>query len=54
MVHSERVKYWLSVGAQMSDRVSWLFGQVGIVPQPPDRFSPKKMLPREMLKKAKT
>ncbi|CAN0256729.1 unnamed protein product, partial [Discosporangium mesarthrocarpum] len=28
----DRVKYWLSVGAQMSDRVEWLLGQFGILP----------------------
>jgi small subunit ribosomal protein S16 len=27
--NSERVAYWLSVGAQPSDRVAWIFGIVG-------------------------
>lgn len=27
--NSERVAYWLSVGAQPSDRVAWIFGIIG-------------------------
>eukprot|EP00271_Cylindrocystis_brebissonii_P009059 TRINITY_DN23663_c0_g1_i1.p1 TRINITY_DN23663_c0_g1~~TRINITY_DN23663_c0_g1_i1.p1 ORF type:complete len:121 (+),score=14.01 TRINITY_DN23663_c0_g1_i1:460-822(+) len=34
-IHSERVKYWLSVGAQPSDVVRRLLGIVGILPKPP-------------------
>lgn len=29
----ERIRYWISVGAQPSDRVAWLLGQVGIEQQ---------------------
>ncbi|CAM9799141.1 unnamed protein product, partial [Ascophyllum nodosum] len=28
----DRVRYWVSVGAQPSDRVAWLLGQFGILP----------------------
>ncbi|CAM9673264.1 unnamed protein product [Choristocarpus tenellus] len=35
----ERVKYWLSVGAQASDRVEWLLGQFGILPPQVPRTS---------------
>uniref|UniRef100_A0A7S0PPZ8 Ribosomal protein S16 n=1 Tax=Micromonas pusilla TaxID=38833 RepID=A0A7S0PPZ8_MICPS len=31
----DRVKYWLSVGAQPSDTVARLLGQAGIIPPPP-------------------
>jgi hypothetical protein len=35
--NSDRVKYWVSVGAQPSSRVAWLFGKIGILPPPPPR-----------------
>ncbi|CAN0240189.1 unnamed protein product [Pylaiella littoralis] len=28
----DRIRYWVSVGAQPSDRVAWLLGQFGILP----------------------
>ncbi|CAN0487259.1 unnamed protein product [Ectocarpus sp. 12 AP-2014] len=28
----DRIRYWISVGAQPSDRVAWLLGQFGILP----------------------
>ncbi|KAI8906471.1 putative 30S ribosomal protein S16 [Gorgonomyces haynaldii] len=34
-VNVERVKYWLSVGAQMTSRVNWLLAKYGIVPLNP-------------------
>ncbi|EGD75294.1 30S ribosomal protein S16 [Salpingoeca rosetta] len=33
----DRIKYWLSVGAQPSDRVSYLLGLAGILPPHPNR-----------------
>lgn len=38
----DRVKYWLSVGAQPSERVSYLLWRSGLTPAPPVRLSPKK------------
>ena len=35
----ERIKYWLSVGAQPSDRVAYLLGRAGVLPMPPQRPS---------------
>lgn len=32
---SERIKYWLSVGAQPSDRVQWLLSKYNILPPVP-------------------
>jgi small subunit ribosomal protein S16 len=46
-VKVDRVKYWLSVGAQPSDTVARLLGHVGLLPPPPIRFQPKKSLPRK-------
>lgn len=35
----DRIKYWLSVGAQPSDTVARLLGQAGVIPRPPPRAS---------------
>ncbi|KFM22700.1 30S ribosomal protein S16 [Auxenochlorella protothecoides] len=34
-LHIDRIKYWLSVGAQPSSTVGRLLGQAGIIPKPP-------------------
>eukprot|EP00742_Colponemidia_sp_Colp-10_P003086 GILJ01003289.1.p1 GENE.GILJ01003289.1~~GILJ01003289.1.p1 ORF type:complete len:217 (-),score=17.73 GILJ01003289.1:171-782(-) len=34
----ERIKYWLGVGAQPSDRVAKILGISGILPKPPVKF----------------
>ncbi len=31
------MRYWVSVGAQTSTRVAWLFGKIGILPPPPQQ-----------------
>ncbi|CAK4674128.1 hypothetical protein LEN26_012311 [Aphanomyces euteiches] len=41
-VNNDRVKYWLSVGAQPSDRVSFLLGLANVLPIPPSREYTKK------------
>lgn len=38
----DRLKYWLGVGAQPTDRVAWILGKFGILPPPPRRFNPQK------------
>ena len=43
----DRLRYWISVGAQPSDRVAWILGKFGILPPPPQRFSVKKMIPKK-------
>lgn len=43
----DRIQYWLSVGAQPSDRVAWLLGKFGILPPPPRKYSPQKMVPKK-------
>lgn len=47
----DRLQYWISVGAQPSDRVAWILGKFGILPPPPRRFSPDKMIPKKDRKK---
>ena len=34
----DRIKYWLSVGGQPSDRVAYLLWRAGILPSPPIRW----------------
>ncbi|CAM6108659.1 unnamed protein product [Calypogeia fissa] len=46
-IHTERVKYWLSVGAQPSDTVARLLFLVGILPKPPMTHIAKKGPPAE-------
>jgi Ribosomal protein S16 len=42
----DRLKYWLSCGAQPSDRVSWILGKFGVLPPPPPRISLLKKVPK--------
>jgi small subunit ribosomal protein S16 len=51
--NSERVRYWLSVGAQPSDRVAWLMGKVGLLPPAPIRQSTKYLTPKSLQEKKK-
>lgn len=51
--NSDRVHYWITCGAQPSDRVAWLFGQIGLLPQPPVRQKTKSLLPKAVLKAQK-
>ena len=44
---TDRLKYWLSVGAQPSDRVAWVLGKFGILPPTPRRYNPEKMIPKK-------
>jgi len=34
-INIERIRYWLSVGAQPSPTVARLLGQAGVIPRPP-------------------
>jgi hypothetical protein len=38
----DRIKYWLGVGAQPSDRVAYLLWRAGLMPEPPIRFQTQK------------
>ena len=48
---TDRLQYWLSVGAQPSDRVAWILGKFGLLPPLPRRFNPEKMIPKKDRKK---
>jgi len=43
----DRVKYWLSVGAQPSDRVAFLLWRAGMMPAPPLHYTPTASIPKE-------
>ena len=43
---SDRIKHWLGVGAQPSDRVARFLGQAEIIPMPAISETPKKSAPR--------
>jgi len=45
-LNTQRIKYWLSVGAQPSERVAWLLGQAGVIPEPPRRQSVQRAVPK--------
>eukprot|EP00934_Nitzschia_sp_Nitz4_P002547 Nitzschia sp. Nitz4//scaffold115_size69933//37557//37865//NITZ4_006004-RA/size69933-processed-gene-0.59-mRNA-1//1//CDS//3329533505//2537//frame0 len=42
-LQQDRIQYWLAVGAQPSDRVRWLLGKFGILPDRPHPFSEQKL-----------
>jgi small subunit ribosomal protein S16 len=46
VLKTERVKHWLSVGAQATDRVVRFLGDAGLVEKPAMRESPKKSAPK--------
>ncbi len=44
---TERVKYWMSVGAVITDRVAKLFAELGITPEYKHSHTPKKSAPKK-------
>ncbi|KAL7536143.1 hypothetical protein ACHAWF_005377 [Thalassiosira exigua] len=48
---ADRIRYWISVGAQPTDRVAWILGKFGILPPPPQKFSVQNMIPKKDRKK---
>lgn len=47
VLDQERLSYWLSVGAQPTDRVALFMGRAGIIPMPARNASPQKSQPRK-------
>lgn len=45
-LEADRIKHWLGVGAQPSDRVARFLGAAGIIPAPTWNDSPKKSAPK--------
>src|SRR4051812_13119723 len=55
-LNGERIKHWLSVGAQVSDRVAIFLGKAGVAPMPARKNNAKKGVPKAKMterKKAK-
>jgi len=53
-LNAERLKHWLSKGAQASDRVAIFLGKAGIAPAPAKKNNPKKAVPKaKMTERAK-
>lgn len=46
VLNSERIKYWLSQGAQPSDRIAMLLGRAGLIEMPKQSATPKKSAPK--------
>lgn len=46
----DRIKYWLAVGAQPSDRVHYLLWRAGMLPPPPIPFTPTRWVPKKVLR----
>lgn len=46
VLNIERIKYWLSQGAQPSDRIAMLLGKAGVIDMPKWNDSPKKSAPK--------
>ena len=44
--NTDRIRYWLSCGAQPSERVGWLFGRIGLLPDAPVRQSVQEAIPK--------
>lgn len=43
----DRIKYWISVGAQVSERVALLLGEKGVMEKPQIHNRPKKSAPKK-------
>ena len=51
-IEAERVKYWMSKGAQPTMRVSRLLGELEIMPMPKPGNNPHKAIPKKGEKKS--
>jgi small subunit ribosomal protein S16 len=49
-LNAERIKHWLSKGAQVSDRVAIFIGKAGLTPMPERKTNPKKAEPKAKMK----
>lgn len=55
-LNGERIKYWISKGAQVSDRIAIFLGKAGLAPVPARKNNPEKAKPKAKMtdrKKAK-
>lgn len=53
-LNGERIKFWMSKGAQVSDRVAIFLGKAGLAPMPERKNNPQKAKPKaKMTERAK-
>ena len=52
-LNGERIKHWLSKGAQVSDRVAIFLGKAGVAPAPARKNNPKKGVPKAKMTERK-
>ncbi len=45
-LNNERIQYWMGVGAQATERVSFFLGSAGLAPMPQKRTSIQKAVPK--------
>lgn len=46
VLNAERIKHWMGVGAQPTDRVAYFLGKAGLAPTPAQRNNPKQAQPK--------
>lgn len=46
VLNAERIKHWMGVGAQPTDRVAYFLGKAGLAPMPAGRNNPKQAQPK--------
>ena len=46
VLNAERIKHWLSVGAQPSERIAIMIAKAGLAPAPKQSVRPKKSAPK--------
>ncbi len=46
ILNAERISYWLSQGAQATDRVAIFLGKAGLAPMPEQKNNPQKAVPK--------
>ena len=53
VLNGERIKYWISKGAQVSDRVAIFLGKAGLAPMPERKNNPEKAKPKAKMTERK-
>ena len=46
VLNAERIKHWMGVGAQPTERVSYFLGKAGLAPMPAQKNSVEKAIPK--------
>ena len=46
VLNAERIKHWMGIGAQPTERVAYFLGKAGLAPMPAQKNSPQKSQPK--------